>query len=67
MISFNCSQTVYLYFFQLKNEQRKAIVLLVSDKESNSTANEGKRKFNRSIIYYLNIVPIVKMTVFGNF
>ena len=31
----------------------------VTSKESNSTANEGKRQFNRSIIYYLNIVPIV--------
>ena len=28
-------------------------------KESYSTANEGKRQFNRSIIYYLKIVPIV--------
>ena len=28
-------------------------------KESNSRANEGKRQFNRSIIYYLKIVPIV--------
>ena len=28
-------------------------------KESNSTANEGKWQFNRSIIYYVNIVPIV--------
>ena len=28
-------------------------------KESNSTANESKRQFNRSIIYYLNIVPVV--------
>ena len=28
-------------------------------KESNSTANKSKRQFNRSIIYYLNIVPIV--------
>ena len=28
-------------------------------KESNSTANEGKRHYNRSIIYYLNIAPIV--------
>ena len=32
---------------------------VVVSKESNSTANEGKRQFNRSIIYYLNIVPIV--------
>ena len=31
----------------------------VTSKESNSTANEGKRQFNRSNIYYLNIVPIV--------
>ena len=31
----------------------------VIGKESNSTANEGKRQFNRSIIYFLNIVPIV--------
>ena len=29
------------------------------NKESNSTANGSKRQFNRSIIYYLNIVPIV--------
>ena len=28
-------------------------------KESNSTANESKRHYNRSIIYYLNIAPIV--------
>ena len=28
-------------------------------KESNSTANESKQQFNRSIIYYLNFVPIV--------
>ena len=28
-------------------------------KESYSTANEGKRQFNRLIIYYLNIVPMV--------
>ena len=34
-------------------------LLLFITKESNSTANEGKRQFNRSIIYYLNIVPIV--------
>ena len=32
---------------------------MVTAKESNSTANESKRQFNRSIIYYLNIVPIV--------
>ena len=32
---------------------------VVVSKESNSTANEGKRQFNRFIIYYLNIVPIV--------
>ena len=31
----------------------------MTPKESNSTANESKRQFNRSIIYYLNIVPIV--------
>ena len=29
------------------------------NKESNSTANESKRHYNRSIIYYLNIAPIV--------
>ena len=28
-------------------------------KESNSTANESKQHYNRSIIYYLNIAPIV--------
>ena len=28
-------------------------------KESYSTANEGKRQFNRFIIYYLNIVSMV--------
>ena len=28
-------------------------------KESNSTANESKRHYNRSIIYYLSIAPIV--------
>ena len=32
---------------------------IVRTKESNSTANESKRQFNRSIIYYLNIAPIV--------
>ena len=32
---------------------------VVVSKESNSTANEGKRHFNRFIIYYLNIVPIL--------
>ena len=36
--------------------ERKISVII---KESNSTANESKRQFNRSIIYYLNIVPIV--------
>ena len=37
-----------------KNISSKVLV-----KESNSAANEGKRQFNRSIIYYLNIVLIV--------
>ena len=32
---------------------------IVKTKESNSTANESKRHYNRSIIYYLNIAPIV--------
>ena len=32
---------------------------ILMNKESNSTANESKWQFNRSIIYYLNIVPIV--------
>ena len=32
---------------------------LCASKDSYSTANEGKRQFNRSIIYYLNIVSIV--------
>ena len=35
------------------------IVVGVEPKESNSTANESKRHYNRSIIYYLNIAPIV--------
>ena len=34
-------------------------------KESNSTAIEGKRQFNRSIIYYLKIVPIVNDSFWG--
>ena len=33
--------------------------MCIISKESNSTANESKRQFNRSIIYYLNIVPVV--------
>ena len=32
---------------------------MLTIKESNSTANESKRQYNRSIIYYLNIAPIV--------
>ena len=32
---------------------------ILESKESNSTANESKRHYNRSIIYYLNIAPIV--------
>ena len=32
---------------------------ILMNKESNSTANESKWQFNRSIIYYLNVVPIV--------
>ena len=36
-------------------------------KESNSTANESKRQFNRSIIYYLNIVPIVNDSFWNSF
>ena len=36
-------------------------------KESNSIANESKRHFNRSIIYYLNIVPIVNDSFWNSF
>ena len=35
------------------------LLFVVVSKESNSTANESKRHYNRSIIYYLNIVPVV--------
>ena len=36
-----------------------ALSIYIDAKESNSTANESKRHYNRSIIYYLNIAPIV--------
>ena len=41
------------------------ICFYVNTKESNSTANESKQQFNRSIIYYLNIVPIVNDSFWG--
>ena len=51
-------------FIQATKEQctkKLKIVVLSSttNKESYSTANESKRQFNRFIIYYLNIVPMV--------
>ena len=40
---------------------------ILMNKESNSTANESKWQFNRSIIYYLNIVPIVNDSFWNSF
>ena len=45
------------YFFLLTFYMKRPYIPLT--KESSSTTNEGKRQFNRSIVYFLNIVPIV--------
>ena len=51
----------------LLHKSKSFVNICISCKESNSTANEGKRQFNISIIYYLNIVPIVNDSFWQNY
>ena len=65
VISISATQTV-----RIEEKKRTLSVIgpqLSMSKESNSTANESKQQFNRSIIYYLNIVPIVNDSFWNSF
>ena len=62
VISISATQTV-----RIEEKKRTLSVIgpqLSMSKESNSTANESKRQYNRSIIYYLNIASIVNDSFF---
>ena len=62
VISISAMQTV-----RIEEKKRTLSVIgpqLSMSKESNSTANESKRQYNRSIIYYLNIASIVNDSFF---
>ena len=70
LLFFNMLQILFRVLEQKRAPQIRICNLqycLYKTKESYSTANEGKRQFNRSIIYYLNIVPIVNDSFWNSF